>query len=481
MSQLLISAVSVGAAVLLSGCGNVSNTTAKPHTDNPVPAEQTEAQLVAFASRSLAAKAASDAATADVLTFFGSLEFKAAMEECCPLVAALSPQELLEAFRAETQVVELAHAFPLGTDSAFRFTDVTLDILTSNDWFLNEWEVGFLSGATESKQTPNVAATRYFGLPASPDTNYSWAEASDRMIYVAQNFFQQDFGSEPNFGNVTAIFDSSYVRNMVLIAPTDTGMWHMGGCDDSASKVAGLQPASQVDSGSKMPPGHSVNCSAWDGTVGTLDSHDHLILANFDIHADSNAGSTRVDKARAFFERSAFGGRYDELPNVSSNEYWESNIVGNPKLESVKFLIGNFPSLFGTDSGRKLQTVANELGFPLIWALGDGGSSGPSGKSTAAVAGNQRFLDPIVAHTNASLPGAAAGQFQELWQSAFVSREAGSVSPSDVASWWSSLLEVQVRLAPLTAGACSAASFCIGTTTASDDCICRNGSSSILV
>jgi hypothetical protein len=478
MSQVLVSAVAVGAAVLLSGCGRVSSTTATPHTDNPIPEEQTEAQQVAFANRSLAAKVASDAATADVLVFFGSLEFKAAMEECCPLAAALSPQELLEAFRAETQVVELAHAFPLGTDSAFRFTDVTLDILKSNDWFLNEWQVGFLSGASESKQTQNVAATRYFGLPVSPDTDYSWEEASDRMIYVAQNFFQQDFGSEPNFGNVTAIFDTSYVRNMVLIAPTDTGMWHMGGCDDGASKVAGLQPASQVDSGSGMPPGHSVNCSAWDGTVGTLDNHDHLILANFDIRADSKAGSTRVDKARAFFERSAFGGRYDQLPSVSSNEYWESNIVGNPKLESVKFLIGNFPNLFGTDSGLKLQTVANDLGFPLIWALGNGGSFD---KSSVAAAGNQRFLDPTVAHTNASLPGAAAGQFQELWQSAFAARKAGSVSASNVDFWWSSLLEVQVRLAPLISGACIATSLCIGTTIASDDCVCRNGTSSIFV
>lgn len=478
MSQALVSAMTVGTAVLLSGCGSTARTTAEPSANVPVPAEQTEAQQAAFADLSLAAKAASDAATAEVLAFFGSSEFKAAMEECCPLAAALSPQELLETFRAEAQVAELAHAFPSGADIKSRFTDVTLDILMSNDWFLNEWQVGFLNGATDSKRSQNVAATQMFGLPASPDTNYTWAEASDRMIYVAQNWFQQDFGSEPNFGDVTAIFDTSYVHGMVLIAPTDTGMWEMAGCHTAMSKAARLQLVPQVNDSSGKPPGSSVNCSAWDGTVGTLDSLDHLILANFDSHAESKAGSTRVDKAKAFFERSSFAGRYEELPSIGSNEYWESNIVGNPKLESVKFLIGNFPSLFGTDSGRQLQTVANDLGFPLTWALGDGGSSG---QSRAAVAGNQRLLDPTFVHTNASFPGAAVEQFEELWQSAASSRKAGSVLASDVASWWSTLLEVQVRLAPLTPGACSATSSCIGTITASDDCICRNGSSSSIM
>ena len=38
-------------------------------------------------------------------------------------------------------------------------------------------------------------------------------------IYIAHNMLRLDFGSMPNFGGVTAVFNASYVRDMVLIAP----------------------------------------------------------------------------------------------------------------------------------------------------------------------------------------------------------------------------------------------------------------------
>lgn len=438
----------------------------------PVPAERTEAQILAFEDRTAKAKAASEAASAEVLTFFGSAEFRSAMADCCPLAAALSPQELLEAFRAEVQVAELAHAFPAASGQG-HFTDVTLDLLKEKSWFLNEWQVGFLDGATSSKATQNAAATSLFGLPASPDTGYTWSEASDRMIYIAENFFQQDTGSSPNFGDVSAIFDTEYVRNMVLIAPVDTGIWHMSGCDQEFGSGKGLVQEVEVDG--SAPPGHNVNCSAWDGVVGTLDYHDHLILANFDSRAnESKAGSTRLDKAKAFFQRSAFGGSYVNLPEISSNEYWESNIVGNPGLKAVKFLVGNFPELFGTETGRALQEVAGNFSWPLTWALGSGASSGGSSHhSNQSMPGNQRFLDPSTKNTNASFSAGAAAAFEEAWQKAAADRSAGSVSAETVASWWSALSAAQMRLAPVTAQACSDVSGCIGTNTATDDCICR--------
>lgn len=353
---------------------------------------------------------------------------------------------------------------------------MTLEMLQERDWFLNEWQVGYLDGGNASKSIQNAAATGYFGLPASPDTGYSWSEASDRLIYVAQNFFQEDFGSSPNFGSATAIFDTEYVRDMVLIAPTDTGMLHLSGCDGDSGLGAprGLVP--EVLPTGRAWPGHNVNCSAWDGVVGTLDHNKHLILANFDTHADeSKAGSTRVDQAKAFFQRSAFGGSYVDLPELSSNEYWESNIVGNPSLKAVKFLIGSFPDLFGTDAGRSLQETADGFSWPLAWAFGTGGSS----SRQQSVAGNKRLLDPSVIHSNASLAADAASAFEQVWQRAVSERAAGNVSTSIVASWWDSLVVSQVRLAPLTARSCSDVSGCIGTDTATGDCVCK--SSAIVV
>lgn len=365
-------------------------------------------------------------------------------------------------------MAELAHAFPAVSGQS-HFTDVTLDLLREKSWFLNEWQVEFLDGATSSKATQNAAATSLFGLPASPDTGYTWSEASDRMIYIAENFFQQDTGSSPNFGDVSAIFDTEYVRDMVLIAPTDTGIWHMSGCDQELG--AGKSLVQEVELDGSASPGHSVNCSAWDGVVGTLDYHDHLILANFDAKADeSKVGSTRLDKAKAFFQRSAFGGSYVNLPEISSNEYWESNIVGNPDLKAVKFLVGNFPELFGTETGRALQEAAGNFSWPLTWALGTGGGSSHSHQS---MPGNQRLLDPLSKNTNASFSAGAVAAFEEVWQKAAADRSAGSVSSTTVGSWWSALLESQIRLAPVTARSCSDVSGCVGTNTATDDCISR--------
>jgi hypothetical protein len=255
---------------------------------------------------------------------------------------------------------------------------------------------------------------------------------------------------------------------MVLMAPTDTGIWHMSGCDQ---EFLGKGLVQEVRVDGSAPPGHKVNCSAWDGVVGTLDYHDHLILANFDMKADESAvGGTRLDKAKAFFQRSALGGSYVNLPEISSNEYWESDIVGNPDLKAVKFLVGHFPALFGTETGRALQEAAGNSSWPLAWALG---TSGASKFQSQSMPGNQRLLDPSTKNTNASFQAAAAAVFEEVWQKAVADRSAGLNSSDTVASWWSALLESQLRLAPVTAGACGDVIGCIGTDTATDDCICR--------
>ena len=42
------------------------------------------------------------------------------------------------------------------------------------------------------------------------------------------------------------------------------------------------------------------------------------------------------------------------------------------RAEAVKHVIGNFPRLFGTDDGRKLQRIAAKRSWPLFWAVGYG-------------------------------------------------------------------------------------------------------------
>merc|ERR1712070_1011450 len=127
-------------------------------------------------------------------------------------------------------------------------------------------------------------------------------------------------------------------------------------------------------------------------------------LANWASKANSSMNHSMVDEAMKFFARSAFAGDYTQLPNLTSNNYWESNIVGNPRLpEGVKFLIAQFPALFGTSAGRRVQQLADHYGWLLVWALGNGGSS--TKPKPGSKPGNQRLLDPRSAtlRTNATL------------------------------------------------------------------------------
>lgn len=233
----------------------------------------------------------------------------------------------------------------------------------------------------------------------------------------------------------------------------------MSGCDPKSEKLA--------------VGGHnSENCSSWNPqTVGTLEHHNHMILPNFN-HNANQAKSGSIDKATAFFSRSSLNGPYEDLPKMTSNDYWESNIVGNPRIpEGVKFLVGNFPALFGTDLGRTLQQVCDHYSWPLVWAYGYGQAGG---HQQSSVPGNKRVLDPTDAavHTNATLSNGAVGSFEEVWTLAETGRKSGTPSATKFSEWWSSLEESQMRLAPMTSSSC-ADNECIGTVVGSNDCVCK--------
>jgi len=286
---------------------------------------------------------------------------------------------------------------------------------------------------------------------------------------------------------------------MVLIAPTDTGMWHMQGCDPQDNDT-------RLEFPGPPGPGHKglVNCSAWNPQiVGTLDHHDHLILAGWTTRGNkSNPRQSLVNNARLFFERSPFAGEYDKLPNVTTQHYWEANIIANPRLPAgVKFIVAHFPVLFGTSAGRKLQELAEHYSWPLMWALGNANMTtahhGPPGPGPHPrpplphngswpngswphpphspfdpVPGNERFLDPALGlrFTNGTVSDEMTRQFEDTWAVAEDARR-GNVSQVMVQTWWDQLKKKQTRMAPLTAGSCSD-SACFGIAIPSKDCVC---------
>lgn len=258
----------------------------------PTPPETTAAQKQVLATQKARAKEASDAATDKVIAFFDSSDFRSELTSCCPQAAKLSSQELLERLRAEMQAAELAHSFPAGSSSSGPDSDVIIDTIKQSDFWLNEWQVPIMKGGHAPTQF-NPAEEGLFGCaPFLNDAKPTWEEASDRLIYIVQNTRQVDYGSRPTFGQISAIFKKSYVKDNVLIAAVDTGLWERS-CNASR-------------------PRSKVNCDAWSPhQVGTLDHLDHLILANFGSWATSRETSAQI--AGRFFARTPLAGNYLDL------------------------------------------------------------------------------------------------------------------------------------------------------------------------
>ena len=454
-----------------------------------VPPQQTDAQIELWAKQNDAARTASAAATPAVLDLFSSAEFREGLRQCCASLADLPSTELLARFREQVAVAELAHNFPSQAGGQ-HFTDETLDAMSEYPWFINQWQAKLLQPHAQawhfdplrgSRTARDVAFSMsdaevgIFGCApfAVPDLP-TWDEASSRLVYVAHNLRQRDTGSSNHFGDVSAIFRRSSVDSLVLIAPVDTGIWE-GSCNASTGEN----------------PWKDLNCSYWPSrTVGTFEHYDHLIRGNTGSWSGGGvsgpAHSLANQTARLFARTALADGGYGALPSLLSEEleqYWESNIVGNPRLEAIKFLVPTFGALFGTGVGRKLQQTAMEHKWPLVWALGDGsaGGHGPSSNSTPAQSwpANLRLLDPAVGDslTNFTAATGAASAFDTLWDEAAAARakfpQNTTVSVEVVEGWWQQLTSAGLtRMAPLGARACADVDTCIGTVLGNDDCVC---------
>jgi len=155
----------------------------------------------------------------------------------------------------------------------------------------------------------------------------------------------------------------------------------------------------------------------------------------------------------------------------------------------VKFLIGSFPSLFGTDVGQQLQRWCVAQGWVLAWSLGlNQGRPEPffwtAGALRRPFPANRRLADPLVlartsAAANASVAPVAAAAFRAAWLEANRSRSAaaranGTVSNSTWAALWdrlASALPRSLRLQPLRADSCADVERCVGTTL-EGRCVC---------
>ncbi|CAJ1406645.1 unnamed protein product [Effrenium voratum] len=458
------------AAWIFLGLAVATTAAAAGPVPEPLPAEQTPHQRALFAKHAAAAAAASAEATGEVLAFLDSSDFREALRRCCAELLPLSALELLKRYRAEARSAELAHALPAESLTAV-WPDVTLAELEEHGWFLNEWQAGLLHG-NATPGTPqavnDLVQQRLYGCrPFTSPTAPTWAEAAGRLIYVAHNMRRLDYGSMPSFGDVVAVFNTTYVHDMVLTMPYDSGQygmscWHQGIPEGFA------------------PP--QLNCSSWGEVLGTLDHFDHLILPNLYMMGNWSLGnfSFRYNMSanvQSLFGRSAIAKLpYEAIPPVDTFEavqYLETNILGNPRLPAgVSFLIGNGGTLFGTALGRQLQRVAAARGWPLFWAM----TGLPSPQTQAnftlpLLPSNRRFADPAShrALTDAPLAENAEKGFEEVWAQAKELRENRNLTEADSEGWWQQLTATQLMVAPVTHGRC--ASHCVAQL--SVGCVCR--------
>jgi hypothetical protein len=399
------------------------------------------------------AKTLSAAATPELVKYLASAPFRAALTACCPVAAAMSAPELLQALRDEHSGAEMVHNFPVAgtSDPRYAIEDTNFEAEANASAFYNIWEYAFISGEESVLAATSFSETNMFGFKPFTGGNAtdpgsqpkSFDEAQERPIYTALNTLVVDSGN-PLFGPISAVFQPNFVRNMTFVAPMDTGYWEMfcnttyppadGGGFQSRFRL-GMDPAVTPIDGVGGPPRNPINCSAWGGhTFGTLGHLDHLLLLSERLWLNH---STIQETFQRLFEPIPTAVptlQTAAAKGLQTMHYLEADLAGNVIFpDGVKSVLAQ-ARLLGTAAAAALRDWCVGNGWALLW------SAGPycllpdnniqcyvqANVSYAAVAAGQvRILDPAVAarlgaaRIDTKLPPGAEEAFRAVEDSAF--------------------------------------------------------------
>ena len=156
-----------------------------------------------------------------------------------------------------------------------------------------------------------------------------------------------------------------------------------------------------------------------------------------------------------------------------------AEIAGNILFPAgVKMLVGQFDQLFGTATGRQLQSLAIQNKWVLAWGLGAWNSSSWGGHwHHSAPSRNYSFagrvLDPTVlaattAGHNYTTSPATVAAWQVAWATAASARAANKTGIAWLHQWRE--LPQALHLEPLRAGDCGSVNACVGVSGGS--CVC---------
>eukprot|EP01052_Picozoa_sp_SAG31_P055998 SAG31_NODE_15780_length_739_cov_1.120313_2_plen_179_part_01 len=167
-------------AVLAAHAAHASLPTRAGLVSSTAPPGMSSYQVRYMAGVKEAAEAASAAATPYVLKALADPLFRAGLASCCPSVAKLSGEDLLQQYRELTQLAEMTHNFDVNLEGWDNqgggnfLGDPNLGVYSANwtDHFYNLWEVAQLNITQFSRlNTEAGAEVGLFGF--APFTNCS--------------------------------------------------------------------------------------------------------------------------------------------------------------------------------------------------------------------------------------------------------------------------------------------------------------------
>ena len=474
----------------------------------PPPPMVTPNQRASIARLASAARAqsASPQTAAVLAALLADGRFRA---ELAPALRGLPPGTLLQRYRAELQVAEIAHGFPARNDpSQNNALDLDIAMASEAEWFYNQWQLPVLFPRREraaqweliSYLAPAAAAEvglwglRPFSAPVPLDAVWpggfpaNLSEASDRMVYNVANLHRLDFPSYL-WGDVAVVFNNSDVLPHTLFMPMDSGdytcicdrgftrpfcghwpnasacgefwycSWDAAGreCRDIGAAAAGAY----VD---------TRNCSDWPGhAVGRADAADHT-LATFAYWYNRTDAPARVAR---LFNRLLLPWRLSR--NMSTTQfdyYYEANVLANIPLVqregvgprgSVRFVLAYFLTLWGTAQGAAVRRWCANRGWVLLWALGpnyarDGTQPPDPPHSWGAKA---RVADPHSLRAAGIEAPTAAQAAARVWRAVAAVRAVhpgGRLPPATSLAAWRNLsaaLPPSMHLEPVRSGACA--------------------------
>ena len=395
-----------------------------------------------------------------LLDMLGSAEFKASMKGFnAPQVEGKTPEEILVMLGQDWRAGEVAHNFKaIPSNSTTPAIDISAKSVIGHELFYNMWQVlalGLWDGAIASLAVQDLAEVALFDLPAipAPLSKPTMEAASNRLLYGATNFMQRASGN-PQFGDISFIFNNEYIYNNTAISAVDTGFYELI-CKHAGSANVTLP----------------LNCTglteAKPFPLATFDHFEHAIYSNVWFWNCSFLGQKMNPYDNLATIVAMYTNEdYDAIPEAVANldiAYAEANPLMNVRYNGgVKLAIFQFnPVLFGTTMGRELQGWAVDNNIVVAWTLDASDTRAPRYLS------NQRVLDPYVLsqvssgrnQTTGGFPALSAA-FEKFWDNG-----------TEWATLWTHFKGTTLRAKPVGGRSCASLS-CSAVRVVDNTCVC---------